>query len=95
MKIHRRLHLAAYDVSDAKRLRAALHITRRYATGGQKSVHECWVTAAEKGHLIADLSQVLDEARDRLLILRLDPRQTVTALGRAVPPADPEWFYIG
>lgn len=95
MKPRRQLHLVAYDVCDAKRLRAALRITRRYATGGQKSVHECWVTAAEKGHLIAELTQVLEPGQDRILILRLDPRQRTTTLGKAVPPADPDWFYLG
>ena len=95
MRLRRRLHLVAYDVSDPGRLRAALHVTRRHATGGQKSVHECWLTPAEKGQLIADLAQILDERHDRLLIIRLDPRQRVAVLGRAVPPADPDWFYIG
>ncbi len=95
MKLKRSLYLVAYDVSDPKRLRAALYITRRHATGGQKSVHECWLTLAEKGHLIADLAQVLEESHDRLLIIRLDPRQPIAVLGRAVLPADPDWFYIG
>jgi CRISPR-associated protein Cas2 len=90
----RNLYLIAYDVREPDRLRAALHLTRRYATGGQKSVHECWLTEAEKGELIFQLCQVLEE-EDALLVLRLDPRQAVTALGRAVAPSDPNWFYIG
>lgn len=93
--IHRDLYLVAYDVRDDRRLRAALHITRRYATGGQKSVHECWMTPAEKGHLIHDLDQALEASEDRLLIIRLDPRQSVLTLGRAVAPANPDWFYLG
>ncbi|HEB77099.1 MAG TPA: CRISPR-associated endonuclease Cas2 [Methylothermaceae bacterium] len=95
MKIQRKLYLVAYDVREPKRLRAALHVTRRFATGGQKSVHECWLTDAEKGRLISDLAQVLDEGVDSLLIVRLDPRQTVITLGRAVLPADTDWFYVG
>lgn len=95
MKVSRDLYLVAYDVRDPRRLRAALYLTRRYATGGQKSVHECWLTAAEKGCLIAGLCQVLEEDSDALLVIRLDPRQTVTALGRAVAPSDPDWFYVG
>lgn len=90
----RDLYLIAYDVREPDRLRAALHLTRRYATGGQKSVHECWLTEAEKGELIFQLCQVLEE-EDALLVLRLDPRQAVTVLGRAVAPSDPNWFYIG
>ncbi len=94
MKVSRKLYLLAYDVRDPNRLRAALHLTRRYACGGQKSVHECWLTEAETGHLITDLCQVLEE-EDSLLVLRLDPRQTVTTLGRAVSPSNPNWFYVG
>jgi len=92
---HRQLYLVAYDVREPSRLRAALHITRHYASGGQKSVHECWLTPAEKGQLLGDLCQVLDASQDSLLIIRLDSRQSVTVLGRAVAPADPEWFYVG
>ncbi|MCX8049877.1 MAG: CRISPR-associated endonuclease Cas2 [Methylohalobius sp.] len=91
---NRDLYLVAYDVREPSRLRAALYLTRRYATGGQKSVHECWLTEAEKGELITELCQVLEE-EDSLLLLRLDPRQTVTTLGRAVAPSDPDWFYVG
>lgn len=91
---NRDLYLVAYDVREPGRLRAALYLTRRYATGGQKSVHECWLTEAEKGELITELCQVLEE-EDSLLLLRLDPRQTVTTLGRAVAPSDPDWFYVG
>ncbi len=42
--LNRCLYLIAYDVRVPNRLVAALHLTRRYATGGQKSVHECWLT---------------------------------------------------
>ncbi|HHJ38559.1 MAG: CRISPR-associated protein Cas2 [Methylothermaceae bacteria B42] len=93
--IQRGLYLVAYDVRDPKRLRAALHITRHYATGGQKSVHECWMTEAEKGHLLHDLAQVLDDRCDSLLIIRLDPRQKMRTLGKAVQPDNPGWFYLG
>ncbi len=89
------LYLAAYDVSDAGRLRAALHCVRAYATGGQKSVHEVWLTAAEKGELLGDMSFILDEADDSFLLIRLDARQTVHTLGLGVAPVDPDWFYLG
>ncbi len=95
MPIQRHLHLIAYDVGDPGRLRAALHLARHYATGGQKSVHECWLTAAEKGRLLADLAQLLEENRDRLLSIRLDPRQKTVTLGRGVAPENPDWFYLG
>jgi CRISPR-associated protein Cas2 len=91
----RTLYLAAYDVSDQGRLRAALHCVRAFATGGQKSVHEVWLTDAEKGELIGDMSYILDESEDSFLLIRLDPRQTVHTLGLGIAPVDPEWFYLG
>lgn len=91
----RHLHLACYDVSEPERLLAALRLTRAYATGGQKSVHELYLSPSERTHLIEDMSALLDLNTDRFLLLRLDPRSKVHALGTAVRPADPDHFYIG
>lgn len=90
----RELHLGAYDVADPRRLRAMLDLMRGYATGGQYSVHECWLTAAERAQLIADAAQILDADDDRLLLLRLDPRGASITLGVAAAPADPSCFYV-
>ncbi|MGY6214196.1 CRISPR-associated endonuclease Cas2 [Methylolobus aquaticus] len=92
---NRPLYIAAYDVSDDKRLRKALYVLRNYATGGQKSVFECFLTKAEKRALLFEIKQVLDPVEDRFLLLRLDPRSGVGTLGVAVPPVDPDFFYIG
>jgi len=70
---HRNLFLAAYDVAEPRRLSAALRLARRYATGGQKSVHELYLTAAERLRLLADMMLLLDKSEDRFLLLRLDP----------------------
>ncbi|GAB4403119.1 MAG: CRISPR-associated endonuclease Cas2 [Rhodoferax sp.] len=91
----RDLHLACYDVADPKRLVAALKLARVYATGGQKSVHEIFLTPAERDTLIADMRSVLDLREDRFLLLRLDPRSRVHTLGTAIAPADPDYFYVG
>jgi CRISPR-associated protein Cas2 len=90
----RDLYLAAYDVAHPRRLRAALDLVRGYATGGQYSVHECWLTPAERAQLLADAAHVLDETEDRLLLLRLDPRSAAIVLGVAEHPADPACFYV-
>lgn len=92
---HRLLHLACYDVSEPRRLTAALALTRRYATGGQKSVHELWLTQAERDALVRDMRALLDLATDRFLLLQLDPRSRVHTLGKAIAPADPDYFYVG
>ena len=91
----RDLYLAAYDIAEPRRLIAALKLTRAYATGGQKSVHELFLTPAERTGLVEDMSALIDMATDRFLLIRLDPRSKVYTLGKAVPPADPDYFYVG
>ncbi|MFA7097304.1 MAG: CRISPR-associated endonuclease Cas2 [Gammaproteobacteria bacterium] len=91
----RDLYLAAYDVADAGRLRASLDLVRGYATGGQKSVYECFLTEAERSELLHNLALILNEEKDRFLLLRLDPRARVHTLGCAEPPVDSPYFYIG
>lgn len=92
---HRHLHLACYDVAEPSRLAAALKLARRYATGGQKSVHEIFLTDAEREALVAAMRQLLNASTDRFLLLRLDPRSRVFTLGTALAPADPDYFYVG
>jgi len=91
----RQLHLAAYDVASPSRLRHALAIVRNYATGGQKSVFECFLTDGEKRELMKAMADVIDPEEDRFLVLRLDPRGKVQTLGVAVRPVDPRYFYVG
>jgi CRISPR-associated protein Cas2 len=91
----RDFYLAAYDVSDAGRLRAALALVRAYATGGQKSVYEIFLTPAERHRLLQDMSLILDEGEDRFFLLRIDPRARCYSLGVATPAADPSYFYVG
>ena len=90
----RSLYLAAYDVAHRRRLRAALELVKGYSTGGQKSVHECFLTAGEKAQLLHDMALVLEEDEDSFLLLRLDPRSRVFALGKAIEPVDAPYFYL-
>jgi CRISPR-associated protein Cas2 len=91
----RTLYVAAYDICEPRRLREALQVLRGYASGGQKSVFECFLTDAEKKALVAEIRAVMDESEDRFLLLRLDPRSKVQVLGIAVQPQDPEFYYVG
>lgn len=91
----RRLHIAAYDVSSHERLRDALRVLKGYATGRQKSVFECFLSAGERRRLLSEIRGVLDPREDRFLLVRLDPRGKVRVLGRALRPTDPPWFYLG
>ena len=92
---NRSLYIAAYDIRDPKRLRDALRVLRNYSTGGQKSVFECFLSSTEKRALIGEVKSVIDETEDRFLLLRLESRAPVLVLGIAVPPVDPEYFYVG
>ena len=91
----RRLHIAAYDVSDDRRLREALKALKGYASGRQKSVFECFLTAAEGRALVSEIRALLDPVEDRFLLLRLEPRGKIRVRGKAVKPVDPPWFYVG
>ena len=90
----RDLYLAAYDIVRNRRRRAALALVRAYATGGQKSVHEVFLTTSERHELLHEMSLILDEETDRFLLLRLDPRARCYALGIANAPIDPAYFYV-
>ncbi|MBK8964193.1 MAG: CRISPR-associated endonuclease Cas2 [Candidatus Competibacteraceae bacterium] len=50
----RALYLAAYDVTNADRLQAALRVLKGYASGGQKSVFECFLTARERTAMLVE-----------------------------------------
>ena len=91
----RQLYLAAYDISCSRRLRKALHVLRGYASGGQKSVFECFLTAAEKRQLLDEIAQVIDPEEDRFIVLRLVGAKQVRTLGKAVPPQDGSFYYVG
>lgn len=91
----RDLFLAAYDVANPRRLLAALHLTRAYASGGQKSVHEVHLTPAERVRLLHDMAALLDLSEDRFMLIRLDPRSKVETLGKARPPQSDVCLYFG
>ena len=91
----RNLYIAAYDISDSARLRDGLRVLKDYASGRQKSVFECFLSAPEKRILLRQIGAVIDRGEDRFFLLRLDPRGKVRTLGKAVKPEDPAWFYVG
>ena len=91
----RQLYLAAYDISCNRRLRKALYVLRSYASGGQKSVFECFLTPAEKSRLLADMQQVIDPGEDRFMLLSLAGAKHIRILGKAVLPQDGSFFYVG
>lgn len=91
----RTLYLVAYDVRRPSRLRKALRVLKDYASGGQKSAFECYLSAAEKQELLERISAVLDLAVDAFVLIRLTERQTTCTLGKAVQPLDELYTYLG
>jgi CRISPR-associated protein Cas2 len=79
----RTLYLAAYDVSNPRRLVRICRYLKRWRVAGQKSVPEIWVTPAELNTIRADLGELLDPGTDRLQLIALDPRMTPHCLGQA------------
>lgn len=92
--VNRRLFLAGYDVTDPNRLRRAHRILRAYATGGQKSVFECFLTDRERKTLLRDVAAVIDPDEDRFFIVRLDKRARVYTFGVGRPPVDFPIFFV-
>lgn len=91
----RRLFIAAYDISDAGRLRKALRVLKGYSTGGQRSVFECFLTPVERQRLCREIDAVIDPGGDSFILVPVDERIAVHTLGIAVPPEDPSFFYAG
>lgn len=91
---NRQLFLIAYDIADARRLNRVHQLANRHAMGGQKSFYECWLSPAERQNLMAQMSAQIDQDEDRILFLRLDPRQNVETLGCALSPKAIDFFYI-
>ncbi|MCX7084637.1 MAG: CRISPR-associated endonuclease Cas2 [Methylococcales bacterium] len=92
---NRQLYIAAYDISCNRRLRKALYVVRSYASGGQKSVFECFLTPAEKAQLLDDINTIIDPIEDRFILLKLLGAKHIRTLGKAVLPQDGSFFYVG
>ncbi|BAU58767.1 hypothetical protein HH1059_20600 [Halorhodospira halochloris] len=91
----RKLFLAAYDVRCPQRLTKSVRVIKGYASGGQKSAYECWLTQAEQEELHLQMANVIDPRVDQFALLPLEPRKPLVTLGAAEEPADPDFFYFG
>jgi CRISPR-associated protein Cas2 len=90
----RKLHITAYDVASPSRLRRMLNVIKDYATGGQKSAYECYLTTHEQQQLISRVMQTLDLGEDRFACIQLRQNSSPKTLGKAVKPQDLGYFYI-
>lgn len=92
---HRALYIAAYDVASPRRLRQLHRTVKGYATGGQKSVFECFLSSSERRALLVQARSVINEREDRFALLRVEERAKPVLLGIATAPADPTFYYVG
>ncbi len=90
----RDLVLLAYDISCDRRRTRAFQAIRGFGVDAQLSVHECQLTPAERREMWTRLTSIA-EPGDRLLLLVLDPRSRVEALGTPRVTLDPEFHHIG
>jgi len=91
----RALHLAAYDITAADRLCRALEILHDYATGGQKSVFECFLTPGERRELLQRMDETIDHEEDRFFLIPLSRRAKTRTLGSGTRPVEPKYYYLG
>ena len=91
----RSLWLAAYDVSDTRRLRDALNTVTAFSCGGQKSCHEAWLTPNEVNMLEAQLADCLNPKEDRWGLFPLGTRPITRTLGIAKPAIDSPALFFG
>jgi CRISPR-associated protein Cas2 len=91
----RTLWLVAYDIRSPHRLGEVLGVVKAWSTGGQKSVHECWLTAGELAALRRELATLVVSAEDSVLFVAPDPSRGVRVLGRGIRPRDSRFFFVG
>jgi CRISPR-associated protein Cas2 len=93
--MNRKLYLVAYDIGHPKRLKKMLDILKDYASGGQKSAFECYLSVSEKEKLLTRVRDAMNIEEDAVIIVRMLNRESVTTLGIAVSPLDLLYTYIG
>ena len=71
------------------------YLLKGYSTGGQKSVYECFLTDGELRDVAGKIKSMIRKDEDRVHVFTMDGRSRTHALGIAVQPKDPEYFYIG
>lgn len=93
--MQRQLFLVAYDIRQPRRLYKVHQVLKDYASGGQKSAYECYLSHAERRELLHRAIDVIDKDEDTLLVIRLVSRDAVETLGKAVKPVDELYTYLG
>ena len=83
----------AYDSPDPNRRQRALEAARAFSLDPQLSVHELNISPGEANELWRRVKPFAT-SEDRLLMLVIDPRATVTRLG-PTRSINPDFHYLG
>lgn len=90
----RRLYLVAYDVANPARLRRVRHIVLDYASGGQKSAYECWLSSGEREELLARVAHEMNRDEDCFCIAPVRDLGNIIRRGVAVAPLDKSCVFL-
>ncbi|NLN92536.1 MAG: CRISPR-associated endonuclease Cas2 [Candidatus Hydrogenedens sp.] len=87
----RKCYLVCYDIANPKRLQKIHRIMCSYGDPWQYSVFHCFLKDIDRVRLQKDLSNVIHNKEDQVLILDLgstdnSDRKAVTTLGKKLPP---------
>lgn len=91
----RNLYIVAYDIADPKRLRKVHQVVKQYATGGQKSAFECFLSNSERVELIKQGCSLIDPNVDRFALIPVNQQGETIVTGIALPAVDPDFYYVG
>ncbi len=75
----RRVYLVTYDVADDKRLRQVFKKMNGYGEHLQYSVFQCELSDKERIQMIAELTPLLNQREDQVLIFSLGPADSYNA----------------
>lgn len=86
----RTVYIVAYDICDPKRLRAVYKTMRGFGEHWQYSVFRCELTRAQKVVMITQLSEIINDSEDQIMIAPLGPptghnAQSIETLGVPLP----------
>ncbi len=86
--------LIAYDISSNKRRRQVFRCLRSWSLDAQYSVFECDLTWREAEELFIQLSELIDEDDDTLLLAWLDKKRQARAItkGASIGFQRPAWY---
>lgn len=90
----RKLYLAAYDIANPRRLRRVHHVVLDYASGGQKSAYECWLSGYERDELLDRVKSEMDLDEDRFCLAPVLDVRSIIRRGTAVAPLDRDCVFL-